>query len=65
MDTEMINDKVSQGIMLISVEKYDTAKKLFNEIIVEAPCTLDAFIRLGNACENFGEYDEAIEAFSY
>ena len=23
MDTEMINDKVSQGIMLISAEKYD------------------------------------------
>ena len=27
MDTEMINDKVSQGIMLISAEKYDAAKK--------------------------------------
>ena len=25
MDTEMINDKVSQGIMLISAEKYDAA----------------------------------------
>lgn len=26
MDTEMINDIVSQGIMLISAEKYDAAK---------------------------------------
>lgn len=63
MDTEMINDKLSQGIMLISAEKYDAAKKLFNEIIVEAPRTLDAYIHLGNACANLEEYDEAIEAF--
>lgn len=63
MDTEMINDKISQGIMLISAEKYDAAKKLFNEIIVEAPRTLDAYIHLGNACANLEEYDEAIEAF--
>ena len=34
MDTEMINDKVSQGIMLISAEKYDAAKKVFEEIIL-------------------------------
>ena len=39
MDTEMINDKVSQGIMLISAEKYDAAKKVFEEIIIEAPRT--------------------------
>lgn len=50
MDTEMINDKVSQGIMLISAEKYDAAKKVFEEIISEAPRTLEAYIHLGNAC---------------
>ena len=48
MDTEMINDKVSQGIMLISAEKYDAAKKVFEEIISEAPRTLEAYIHLGN-----------------
>ena len=44
MDTEMINDKVSQGIMLISAEKYDAAKEVFEEIIIEAPRTLEAYI---------------------
>lgn len=39
MDTEMINDKVSQGIMLISAEKYDAAKLLLEDIIAEAPRT--------------------------
>lgn len=63
MDTEMINDKVSQGIMLISAEKYDAAKKVFEEIISEAPRTLEAYIHLGNACANLEQYSEAIEAF--
>lgn len=63
MDTEMINDKVSQGIMLISAEKYDAAKKVFEEIIIEAPRTLEAYIHLGNACANLEQYSEAIEAF--
>lgn len=63
MDTEMINDKLSQGIMLISAEKYDAAKKVFEEIIIEAPRTLEAYIHLGNACANLEQYNEAIEAF--
>ena len=46
MDTEMINDKVSQGIMLISAEKYDAAKKVFEEIISEAPRTLEALLNV-------------------
>ena len=50
MDTEMINDKVSQGIMLISAEKYDAAKLLREDIIAEAPRTMEAYIHLGNAC---------------
>lgn len=61
MDTEMINDKVSQGIMLISAEKYDAAKKVFEEIISEAPRTLEAYIHLGNACANLEQYSEATE----
>lgn len=63
MDTEMINDKVSQGIMLISAEKYDAAKLLREDIIAEAPRTMEAYIHLGNACANLGKYDEAIESF--
>ena len=63
MDTEMINDKVSQGIMLISAEKYDAAKLLLEDIIAEAPRTMEAYIHLGNACANLGKYDEAIESF--
>lgn len=63
MDTEMINDKVSQGIMLISAEKYDAAKLLLEDIIAEAPRTMEAYIHLGNACANLGQYDEAIESF--
>lgn len=46
MDTEMINDKVSQGIMLISAEKYDAAKLLLEDIIAEAPRTMEAYIIL-------------------
>ena len=52
MDIEMINDKVSQGIMLISAEKYDAAKKVFEEIISEAPITLEAYIHLGDYLRN-------------
>ena len=46
MDTEMINDKVSQGIMLISAEKYDAAKLLLEDIIAEAPRTMEAYIHV-------------------
>ena len=52
MDTEMINDKLSQGIMLISAEKYDAAKLLFEDIIAETPRTMEVYIHLENVCEN-------------
>lgn len=62
MELEILNDKISQGISLMSEEKYEAAKKCFAEAISMNPKSIDAYLHLGNACANLQQYDEAIEA---
>lgn len=62
MELEIFNDKISQGITLMTEEKYEPAKKCFEEAICISAKSLDAYIHLGNACANLQQYDEAIVA---
>lgn len=63
MNTERFNDHISQGIALMTEQKYEAAKKEFEAAIEIDLKSYDAYIHLGNACANLGQYDEAIAAF--
>lgn len=63
MDKERFSDHISQGIALMTAEKYEAAKKEFEEAIQIDFKSYDAYIHLGNACANLGQFDEAIAAF--
>ena len=60
---DIINDIISKGISLMSEQKYEAAKKEFELAIENDPKSYDAYIHLGNACANLGEFGEAITAF--
>ena len=62
MDNELIQDKISQGVMLMTEERYQPAKELFENIIRDNPRNLEAYIHLSNADVNLELYDDALEA---
>lgn len=63
MDKERFDDHISQGIMLMTEQKYEAAKKEFQEAIEVDIKAYDAYMHLGNAYANLGQYDEALAAF--
>ena len=63
MDIERFNDHISQGIALMTEQKYDAAKKEFEEAIQIDIKSFEAYIHLGNACANLGQFDDALSAF--
>lgn len=63
MNSELLQDYLSQGISLMSNEKYDLAKESFEEALkIDNKC-YEAYIHLGNALVNLEEYDEALSSF--
>lgn len=63
MDQERFNDHISQGIALMTAQKYEAAKKEFESAIQIDVKSYDAYIHLGNACANLGQFDDALAAF--
>lgn len=63
MDLEMFQDKISQGINLMTEGRYEAAKKCFEKAVEINPRTVEAYTHLGNACANLEQYEEAIENF--
>lgn len=63
MDTERFSDHISQGIALMTEQKYEAAKKEFKAAIQIDVKSYDAYIHLGNACANLGQFDDALTAF--
>lgn len=63
MDIERFNDHISQGIALMTEQKYEAAKKEFEAAILIDVKSYDAYIHLGNACANLGKFDDALAAF--
>lgn len=63
MDTELIQDKISQGIALMSEENYQAAKECFETVIDINPRVMEAYEHLGNAETNLEQYDEAVKTF--
>ena len=59
----MIQDIISKGISLMAAQNYEAAKKEFESAIEVDVKSYDAYIHLGNACANLGQFDEAQEAF--
>lgn len=60
---EMIQDIISKGISLMAAQNYEAAKKEFESAIEVDVKSYDAYIHLGNACANLGQFDEALAAF--
>ena len=50
MDIERFNDHISQGIALMTEQKYEAAKKEFEAAISIDVKSYEAYIHLGNAC---------------
>lgn len=48
MDIERFNDHISQGIALMTEQKYESAKKEFEAAIQIDVKSYDAYIHLGN-----------------
>lgn len=63
MDIERFNDHISQGIALMTEQKYESAKKEFEAAIQIDVKSYDAYIHLGNTCANLGQFDDALAAF--
>lgn len=63
MDIERFNDHISQGIALMTEQKYEAARKEFEAAISIDVKSYDAYIHLGNACANLGQFDDALSAF--
>lgn len=63
LENEILADKISQGVMLLSAAKYESAKELFEELIKEAPKEKELYIHLGNTYTNLEMYEDAIESF--
>ena len=63
MDMERFNDHISQGVALMTEQKYEVAKKEFEAAIQIDVKSYDAYIHLGNACANLGQFDDALAAF--
>lgn len=63
MDRERFNDHISQGIALMTEQKYESAKREFEAAIQIDVKSYDAYIHLGNACANLGQFDDALAAF--
>lgn len=63
MNSEKLNDCISQGIMLMSVENYAAAKDEFEKAIQLDPKSLEAYEHLGNAYANLEQYENALSAF--
>lgn len=63
MDTERFKDHVSKGIALMTEQKYEAARKEFEKAIEIDVKSYDAYIHLGNACANLGQFDDALTAF--
>ena len=63
MDIERFNDHISQGIALMTEQKYEAAKKEFEAAISIDVKSYEAYIHLGNACANLGQFDDAQSAF--
>lgn len=63
MEIEVFDDLISQGIALMTEEKYEVARETFNKAVEIDVKSFDARIHLGNAYANLGQFDEAIAAF--
>lgn len=63
MNAERLNDCISQGIMLMSVENYEAAKVEFEEAIRLDPKSQEAYQHLANAYANLEQYEEALAMF--
>ena len=58
-----ITDKISQGVELMALERYEAAKAVFEEVINADRRNLDAYLHLGNAYMNLDEVDNGIAQF--
>lgn len=63
MEIEVFNDLISQGIALMTEEKYEIARETFKRAVEINAKSFEAHIHLGNAYANLGQFDEAILAF--
>ena len=63
MDIERFNDHISQGIALMTEQKYEAAKKEFEAAISIDVKSYEAYIHLGNACANLGQFDDALSLY--
>lgn len=63
MAHEIYDDLISQGIALMSSEKYEQALETFKKAREEEPRSLPAYIHLGNAYVNMEKYEEGIAEF--
>ncbi len=61
MNQEVFNDKISQGITLMTEGKYEAAKECFEKAIEINVKSIDAYTHLGNAYANLQKYNEAID----
>lgn len=60
---EVFNDYISQGVALMSTNKYDGAKEMFAKAIESDRNAIDGYIHFGNACASLNQLDEALESF--
>ena len=63
MNGETFQDKIAQGLGLMSEGRYAAAKECFAEAAELEPKSTEAYRGLGDACANMEEYDEAIANF--
>lgn len=63
VDTERFNDLISQGIALMTEEKYEPARDTFKNAVELNTRSFEARVHLGNAYANLGEFEEALKAF--
>lgn len=63
MANDQTKDLVQQGIELLSAQRFEAAKSLFERVIGLDKRNFDAYLQLGNACVNLQQVGEGINAF--
>lgn len=58
-----VTDKITQGVELMALERYEAAKAVFEEVIAADRRNLEAYLHLGNAYVNMDDYDNGIAQF--
>lgn len=60
---EEIQDKIQQGIELMSLERYEDARAVFEGVLAEDKGNYEAHFNLGNAYVNLQRFDDGVESF--